>query len=76
MRKHKPVFGGIKIEDNSTGYVVIPKASILNSKDPDSLRHEISEEYSKAVQEHPDLEFGILVDPQSDDIRIDWTPRT
>lgn len=75
MRKHKSIFGVVP-SSGSTGHTVVKKTTIVASADPDSLRHAISEEYAKAVQEHPDLEFGILVDPDTDDIRIDWRPRT
>ena len=73
MFKGKPLFGGIKPSGNGT--VTIPKSAITKSKDPEALRHDISEQYTEAVQRYPELEFGIFVDAESDDIRITWSER-
>jgi hypothetical protein len=74
MPKDKPkqIFGNINPSDTDHGNITVPKSQIAASKDPMALRHAISEQYTEMVQNHPDVEFGIIVDPNSDDIKISW----
>jgi hypothetical protein len=78
MSKDKPkdIFKYMDLKDALHGSVRIPKSQIVESKDPMALRHAISEQYTEMVQKHPDIDFSILVDPQSDDINISWRKRT
>jgi hypothetical protein len=73
----KQLFGGLDFKDikEGSGHAVIPKSKIVASKDPMQIRAEIAELYTKAVQDHPEIDFGIVVDPHSDDIKITWSKR-
>lgn len=68
----KKLFEHIDLKDSLHGNVTITKAGIMKSNDPDQLRKEISEQYTEAVQKYPELEFDILVDKVTDEIRISW----
>jgi hypothetical protein len=61
------------LKDALHGSVRVPKSQIIMSKDPMALRHAISEQYTEMVQKHPELDFGITVDPKSDDIVVHWS---
>jgi hypothetical protein len=58
----------------SNGFITIKKSAIIDSTDPEALRKELSEQYTRIVQEYPHLDFGILVDGRTDDITISWVP--
>jgi hypothetical protein len=74
MPKNKPkdILEHMDLEGALHGSVRIPKSRVVTSKDPMALRQAISEQYTAMVQKHPELEFGIQVDPKSDDILVHW----
>lgn len=78
MAKDKPkqFFKYMDLKDASHGFVRIPKSQVTESKDPMALRHAISEQYADLVQKHPELDFGIVVDPDDDSINVSWSKRT
>ena len=73
-RSKEPLFG-LVLGDGDHGSVLIPKSKMNAAKDPVKFRAMISDEYTKAVQKYPDVDFSILVDPNSDDIKITWRRR-
>jgi hypothetical protein len=74
----KQLFGGVDFKDmkEGSGHVIVPKSKFVAARDPMHLRVVIADLYAKAVQDHPDIDFGIIVDPHSDDIKITWSKRT
>lgn len=75
-RSKDPMFGLVKPGEGDEGSIFIPKSKVIAAKDPEAFRHRISEEYTAAVQKYPEMDFSILVDERTDDIRITWKKRT
>lgn len=73
MSAVKEFFKNMDLKDAVRGSVRIPKSQIIESKDPMALRHAISEQYADLVQKHPELNFGIVVDPKDDSINVSWS---
>jgi hypothetical protein len=76
MSAIKQFFKYMDLKDAVSGSVRIPKSQILESKDPMALRAAISEQYADLVQKHPELNFGIIVDPNDDSINVSWSRKT
>lgn len=73
MSAAKEFFKYMDLKDAVRGSVRIPKSQIIESKDPVALRHAISVQYADLVQKHPELNFGIVVDPKDDSINVSWS---
>lgn len=75
MSAVKQFFKYMDLKDAVNGSVRIPKSQIIESKDPMALRKAISEQYADLVQRHPEIDFGIVVDPDDDSINVSWSRR-
>lgn len=73
--KSRDIFEHMDLKNALHGSVRISKSRIITSKDPMALRQIISEQYTDMVQKYPELDFGIVVDPKSDDIVVSWSKR-
>lgn len=57
------------------GWSKIPETSIVGT-DTSNWNMEISSEFTRLVQKHPDTEFSIVRDPQEGVITVAWGPAT
>lgn len=67
-----PLMSNAHIRSSDAGHVEVPETQITHSDDPRTLADQLSEEYTRMVQENPDYQFGIIHDAITAKVKIWW----